>query len=378
VSGRRHGELATGPRLLVVAGEASGDLLASRVVARLDAASFGLGGPLLAAAGTELAADLRSMTSMGLGAPAARAPALARALSSLFRAVTRERPAAALLVGLSEVNARLAALLRRRFGGGVRVLWYAPPQIWAWRAGRAAAIARACDELSLVLPFEVEHWARAGGRATYVGHPALEDERPAPDATATAPFIALLPGSRPHEVRAHLRVLVQAAGRICSRTGLGATLVQAPSLDAGTGKWMAGLAKTAGIRVRVAPLGSALRGARCALAASGTATLECAALGVPPVIVYRTDPVTYAVARRLVRVPFIGLPNLVLGRPAFPELVQDACTVDAVVSAALDVLGSAAFHERACQDARAALEAGLDARRPSERVAKSLAGWLRP
>jgi lipid-A-disaccharide synthase len=141
---------------------------------------------------------------------------------------------------------------------------------------------------------------------------------------------------------------------------------------------MEAIARAAGVEVCATPLGSALRGARCALAASGTATLECATLGVPPIIVYRTDPVTYSVARRLVRVPFIGLPNLVLGRPAFPELVQDAFTVEAVVRAAHDVLRSAAFHARACHDARVALEAGLDGRAPSERVASTLAGWLRP
>jgi lipid-A-disaccharide synthase len=374
VTARPHGSFAGRPRLLVIAGEASGDLLASRVIARLDAPSFGLGGPLLAAAGTEVVADLRPIAAMGLGAPPARAPALARALSSLLGAVLRGRPTAALLVGLSEVNARLAALLRRR---GVRVLWYAPPQIWAWRAGRAAAIARSCDELALVLPFEVEAWSRAGARAMYVGHPALESEAAA-HVTAGSPFVALLPGSRPHEVRAHLPVFVEAAAHLRERTGIRAAIVQAPSLEAQTRQWMNGVAHAAGIDVLTAPLGRALPGARCALTASGTATLECAALGVPPVIVYRTDPVTYAVARLMVRVPFIGLPNLVLGRPAFPELVQGDFTVDSVVRAALDVLRSAAFHERACRDAREALQAGLDARLPSERVASTLAGWLRP
>jgi lipid-A-disaccharide synthase len=230
----------------------------------------------------------------------------------------------------------------------------------------------------LVLPFEVEPWARAGARATYVGHPALETGSLVAPGPASEPFIALLPGSRPQEVRAHLAVLVEAAKRLRSRVGLRARLVQAPSLDAGTARWMVGIARSAGIDVRAAPLGVALGGARCALAASGTATLECATLGVPPIIVYRTDPVTYAVARRLVRVPFIGLPNLVLGRPAFPELLQGGFTVDAVVGAALDVLHSATFHDRACHDARAALEAGLDHQQPSERVATILARWLRP
>jgi lipid-A-disaccharide synthase len=361
----------------VVAGEGSGDLLGARVVERLHVSAFGLGGPLLARAGVELTADFRGMTAMGIAPAARRSAATVRALAALARGVHRESPRAALLVGLSEVNARLAPLLKRR---GVRVLWYSPPQVWAWRPRRAGSIARACDHLSLLLPFELPLWTQNGASAEYVGHPALESLPPLPRPTAAldspAPTVVLLPGSRPHEVRAHLHVLLAAGRRLVERHRARALVVRAPALDEKTATYVVTHARAAGIDVTDAPLADAAARADVALVASGTATLECAVLGVPPVIVYRTDAVTFAVARRLVQTPFIGLPNLVLKRAAFPELVQAAFTPKNVVDAALDVLRTLPFHRAACAEARTALLAGLDGRPPSERVAATLSEWL--
>ena len=137
--------------LLVVAGEASGDALAAPVVERLGAPSFGLGGHALRSAGCDVLSDVPALSAMGLAA-VRRGPAILAAVAVMALAVRRRRPRAALLVGFSELNARLAPWLRAR---GVRVAWYAPPQVWAWRKRRARVIAAACDRLAVVLPFEL-------------------------------------------------------------------------------------------------------------------------------------------------------------------------------------------------------------------------------
>src|SRR5262249_7440141 len=153
--------------------EPSGDALAADVVARLGRPSFGLGGPRLARAGTDVLVDLRSFTSMGIAPVLLRAPRLLGASRALARAVRLHRPRAALLVEFSELNARLAPRLKHR---GARVLWYAPPQVWAWRPGRAPGIAADVDRLAVLLPFETEAWRKAGGTVDYVGHPAASPE----------------------------------------------------------------------------------------------------------------------------------------------------------------------------------------------------------
>jgi lipid-A-disaccharide synthase len=357
--------------LLVVAGEPSGDALAAQVVARLGVATFGLGGPRLSCAGTDIVADLRAFAAMGISAVALRAPRVVRAVAAVVLEAKRRRPTAALLVGFSEVNAWIAAWLKRR---GTRVLWYAPPQVWAWRPARAKAIAARCDALALLLPFEKESWACAGAAAEYVGHPATEcDFLPAPKAAPAT--IALLPGSRPHEVRAHLEPLLGAAERLAAH-GHSSRLVIAEALERGVAGWAAALARARGVEVTHSPCFDALRSASVAVVASGTATLECAAAGVPPVVVYRTDPLTFAVAAHSIRVAHIGLPNLVLGRRAFPELVQNAVTAAGVGEAVRDVLAGHGTHRESCREVRHALLAPLDARSPSERVASTLRSWV--
>lgn len=359
--------------LLVVAGEASGDAWAADVVRRLGARSFGFGGARLRAAGTELLGDLRDWSAMGLGSVLRRAPALARGAWSLWQGARARRPRAALLVGFSEWNSRLAPRLRQ---SGVHVLWYAPPQVWAWRPGRARRLGRAADRLAVVLPFEAPVWASAGAVVDYVGHPALEHPAPPPRDASGRSRLLLLPGSRRQEVRAHLLPLLS-AGAALRRSGdvTGCTLVLSPSLDPDTAAWALRHAERAGTPAGDS-LSSAAQQASSALVGSGTATLECALLGVPPVIVYRTDPLTYVAARQLVRVPHIGLPNLVLGRRAFPELVQHRLTADGASAAVRGVLAARAAHLESCAEVRERLQHGAPSCSAAESVAGMLAPWL--
>jgi lipid-A-disaccharide synthase len=322
------------PSVLVVAGEASGDRLAARIARSLQTHGvrcFGMGGAAAHEAGVELVADLRRSAAMGLTEVAARLPAVALAFARLVLAARDARPRAAVLVDYTEFNQRMGALLRRR---GVPVLWCVAPQVWAWRPRRMTAIARALDRLAVILPFEGPLWRAAGVDAHYIGHPAL-DVPTVDRATAQArlglgrsrPNVALLPGSRPHEVRRHtppmLATLSELAG---AGMRVDARLLVAASLDMATRRWLVARAGRAGVAtVDVdADSGAAacLSGFDAALAASGTATLECALAGAPPVVVYRMSPVTAAVARRLVRTPFVALPNILLGSAVYPELLD--------------------------------------------------------
>lgn len=370
--------------------------MAAPVVARLSTPSFGIGGCALRAVGTDLCADLTSVTAMGIGAVLMRSPAIGKALVEIARQVRRRRPRAALLVGYSEFNAHLGPWLRRR---GVRVLWYGAPQIWAWRPGRARAIAEACDRMAVILPFEQELWRTHGVDAHYVGHPVLErapaaraDVRERFGLTPYAEYVAVLPGSRPEEVEAHVQPMAAAVGRVRAERGaLDARLVLAPSLDGKTRDFATRVALEHGISVIETRALDVLPAFDVALAASGTVTLECAASGVPPVVVYRSGPITHFLAKRLVHVKEIALPNIVLGELVFPELLQERVSAEIIAEQCTRLLEHHAEFVEHCRAVRARLLSSLPEppatsrhsvvsaplpERPSERVARLLAPWL--
>lgn len=376
-------------RVLVVAGEPSGDRTLASVVARLAAhgpiEATGLGGDALAATGARLLAHVRDLAAMGLFEVVARAPAIASALARLLAHARRERPDVALLASWSSANARLGPRLRAL---GIPVVWIAPPEIWAWGAGRLRGLARCADRFVVTLPFEEPIWRGAGADARYLGHPTLElprrsraDARRPLGLRADATALAILPGSRPGEVRRLLGPMLEAAARVLqkARTGpIEARILLAPSLPANVARLVVEAAERAGLaRVDVAPERGAIEHLAAfdvALVASGTASLECAIADAPPVVAYAMHPLTLAIARRIVRTDRIALPNVVLARagepPAFDELVAarpDAASLaDALVRTLADPRARGA-----CARVRAELGRGLDGAPPfSERVAR--------
>ncbi len=320
--------------LLVVAGEASGDRAAAAVLANLHGVrAFGMGGAALAREGMELVADLRTSTAMGLSEVARRAYGIGVAYGKLRTAIARRRPNVALLVNYTEFNTRLAPLLWRE---GTRVLWYGAPQIWAWRASRAEPLRRSVDRLAVMLPFEEPLWRSLGVDAHYVGHPALEDRQGTKHRSAArerlglTPFawgIAILPGSRPHEVRRLLEPMLDGYEVVrCDRASVDARVLLAGSLDDHTRAWANALSQARGVEtVEVdarAGIAAALPAFDAALTASGTASLECVLAGVVPVVCYRVGLATEVGARVLLKTQWVALPNVLLGRGAFPELLQ--------------------------------------------------------
>lgn len=387
----------TTPELLVVAGEASGDRAGAAVVrslSRLGRGSvrvYGMGGGALANAGVELVADLRDATALGALEVARRAVGVASAYARVRAAIARRRPDAALLVNYTEFNTHLAAALWTR---GTRVVWYGAPQVWAWRRRRAVPLRAHLDRMAVMLPFEEPLWRGIGADAAYVGHPALEDRRGdgapsldqarlrARDAlgmTPRAPAVAIIPGSRPHEVRRLLPEMLTSFEPVRrDLASIDARLLLAPSLDAATHAWARAAAAAAQVDVALvdptAGLAPLLPAFDVALCASGTASLECALARVIPIICYRVGWATELGARALVSVPHVGLPNVLLGRGAFPELLQRDARASRMEDAVLRVLDERASYLAACDEVEAALD-GQTA--PSLRVAKMIEPWVK-
>jgi lipid-A-disaccharide synthase len=322
--------------VLLVAGEASGDMYGADLVTALRALVPGLevrgiGGARLRAAGMETLVDTAAVATMGLFEAWERLGAVVRAYRTMRRLVRGERPDLLILIDFAEFNLALAGVAHR---AGVPVLYYISPQVWAWRRRRIRKIARRVDRLAVVFPFEAPLYADSGARAEFVGHPLLDRVRPSRSREATCRrhgldpdkrLVALLPGSRSKEMRLILPVMADAAERLVRRGDVQCALALADTLSkADIAATMRGRALAA--TVVEADTYDLVHASEVALVASGTATLEIALLERPMVIVYRMTPLTFALARRLVSVPFIGMPNLIAGRTVVPELIQGDAT----------------------------------------------------
>jgi lipid-A-disaccharide synthase len=313
-------------RVLLVAGEASGDLHAANLLLalrRLDPSveAHGVGGERLRAAGLECIARSEELSVMGLAEVVRELPRLLALSRRVRRAAVALRPDVAVLVDSPDFNLPLARVLRH---AGIPVLVYISPQLWAWRAGRVRRIRRDVRRVLCILPFEVPFYERHGVAAEYVGHPLIDELAPVLEAPpAVDPeSIAILPGSRWHEVEALLPAMLGAGAALAAaRPSLRVRLIVAPGLSL---ERMRGLLGAHADAVELVTEDRHQRLASCAAAmvASGTATLECALLGVPMVVGYRLHPLTYQLARRLVKVPFVSLVNLTAGERVVPELVQ--------------------------------------------------------
>lgn len=338
------------PRVLIVAGEASGDLYGDLVMRAMAgsgrAVEFtGIGGPSMRSAGLRALGDAGVLGVTGFFEVLGSARAIWRAYREACRVLASSagRPDLALLIDYPDFNLRLA---RKARGAGVPVLYFVSPQVWAWRKGRVMQVAGTVDRMLVILPFEEEIYRRAGVPVEFVGHPLLDLVRPERTREQALrplgldpkrPVVALLPGSRGNELRAHLPAMLGAARLLRDEfRDLQFVVPVAPTLDLEEirGLVMAQFApRSAGGRDGNGP-GWAVVGehrydavAACdaAVVASGTATLETALLGVPMVIVYRMNALTYTLARLLSDVPHIGMPNLIAGDRVAPELVQAEC-----------------------------------------------------
>ncbi|MBZ4335387.1 lipid-A-disaccharide synthase [Corallococcus interemptor] len=331
------------PRILVVAGEASGDTHASELVAALqalrpDLTFFGMGGARLAARGVELIHDAREVSVMGITEVLPRIPRILRIMKDLAQAAEERRPDCAILVDIPDFNLRLAKKLKAL---GIPVAYYVSPMIWAWRRGRVRTIQRLVDRMLCILPFEEDFYREAGVPARYVGSPVLEQMPPSASAREfrqrlglpeDAPTLALLPGSRMSEIRRILPTLVGAAKQLVSeRPGLQVVVPVAPTIAK---EEILSRFEGSGVTpVLVDGRAPEVVGASdAAVVASGTAVLEAGLMERPLVVVYRVSLVTYWVGRLMLKVAFVSLINLLAGRRVVPELLQGEMTPENIAS----------------------------------------------
>ena len=364
------------PRLLVLAGVASGDLLAGSVVRALgdEWEVYGVGGrEVRAARGARLRYRSESLGVMGI---VEAIPAIPRALS-IARGVLREaeetRPDVALLVDMPDFNflvgPKLAAM-------GIPIVYLGAPQAWAWRPWRARQMARWIDVLACLYPFEPAWFGARGLNAEFVGHPrALEAARWRREGEGRD--IVLLPGSRRSELKRHLPLLRELIPVLAQRYPDRRLLLPvAPSLTRET--VLRGLgAEARWVEVVEQDALEVLSSAAVALVASGTAVTECVLMGVPCVVFYRVHPVSYAVARALIRVEHVAMANLLAGERLVAELLQHQAAPWRLLDAVDDIMRSPTRRE-ALRGRLGALAASLSAERGTgERVAQILAGYRR-
>jgi len=323
----------SGQRVMIVAGEASGDLHGGNLVREMHALfpelSFcGVGGKKMEAAGVRLSADVADMAVVGLTEVIGKLGAVLKVMRTLKAELKSDPPALLILIDYPDFNLPLAKTARKL---GIKVLYYISPQVWAWRKSRIGIIRRTVDKMVVILPFEEEFYREAGVDAVFVGHPLLDVVKihyPRSEALGRiglddeAVTIALLPGSRKSEVARLLPEMLEACRILTDMISpVQFVLPLAPTLPF---SFVQDIIQRFPVPVKVVEedLYDAIALADAAIVASGTATLETALLGVPMVVVYKISALSYAIGKRFIKVAYISLVNLIAGRAVVPELIQ--------------------------------------------------------
>jgi lipid-A-disaccharide synthase len=382
----------TAPLIYLVAGEPSGDLLGARLMAGLRALDpeltfAGVGGEAMREEGLANLFPQADLAVMGLAEVLPRIPRIARRLRETVADIVARRPAAIVTIDSWGFNRRLIDRLMRAGVTAPRVHCVAP-MVWAWKAKRVHELAGRVDLLLCLLPNEPPLFEAAGVRAIHIGHPVLESGADKGDGAAFRArhgippetiIVSVLPGSRRSEIARLLPPFGETLGRL-AQTHLGLRAVVptvetvASAVAEGVRDWPIPVTLVRGSRERY----DAFAASRAALAASGTVTLELAMSGVPMVVGYRMNPVTVFFAKRLIKIPFASMPNILAGREVVPELLQENCRPDLLAPALTRLLDDEA--------ARAAQKSGLDealvklgrgAEAPSRRAARAIIEMVR-
>lgn len=376
------------PRIALVAGEASGDLLGAGLIRalrdRFPTAQFeGVAGPRMQAAGCDVLFPSERLAVMGITEVVRHLPELLRIRRALVNSWSRNPPDVFVGIDAPDFNLGLALKLR---AAGVRTVHYVSPSVWAWRQYRVRKIARATDMMLTLLPFEATFYERHGVPVHFVGHP-LADEIPldvdkgeARRALGLAdgtPLLAVLPGSRRTEVDSLGEIFFGAADLLRRERSLHVFVPAAtPALRESIMQLARARAPQLECTVLEGRAREVLAAADAALIASGTATLEAALLHCPMVVAYRLSSLTYAIAKRLVKTPYVALPNLLAGKPLVRELIQERATPEALCAAVRECLAPGAGRTTMISAFR---EMHVSLRRDaSARAADAVAGVLRP
>ena len=336
-------------KILISAGEASGDIHAAAVTAalkKIDSAIevFGMGGDALRAAGGEVLFDIKDHGVMGFVEVIKKLPDLFKLRSDFARVMDERKPDCLVVVDYPGFNMKLAKVAHDK---GIPVVSYIAPSAWAWNKGRAKNVAKIVDKVACIFPFEYDVYKEAGAPVEFVGHPLLDIVKPAWERTEAEawvgkqpghPLVLLMPGSRLMEIEKMLPNLL--AGAKLLKKQLPEVQFAMPRAGTIPLELLQSKIKASGLDIKITEGHNydLFSVADLALATSGTVTLEAALCGLPSIIVYRTSALNAFIARRVINIPNIGLPNIVAGRQILPELLEEEFTPANVAKTAVELL----------------------------------------
>ncbi len=325
-----------GGTVLIVSGEASGDNYASMLVRELkrlrpNVRVLGVGGENLEKSGAELIEDYHRISVVGLTEVLSRLPAVLGLLKRIKKILSAREIGVVVLIDFPDFNFIVGRYARER---GIPVIYYIPPQLWAWREGRVRKLKEMTDEVVVPFPFEEDFYRERGLEVRYFGHPLMEilsssiEEFESGKRDEKCLTVGLFPGSRMSEIEKHLPLLLESVREISKKFDYVDFLMPVPSKEVRDsvlellGEWRG---EMQGVALDVVLKGpsDAFPSIDVAVASSGTVTLELALMGVPTVVIYKVSPVTYIIGKMLVKINNIALPNIVLGEEIFPELIQN-------------------------------------------------------
>jgi lipid-A-disaccharide synthase len=335
-------------RVLMIAGEASGDAHGAGVVKALKSRNpnidiFGIGGDNMQNAGMKVIYHIREMSFMGFAEVIKHLPLIRSVEKTLARLIELKKPDVVVLIDYPGFNLRFARTAKKH---GIKVIYYISPQVWAWKKGRVKKMKSLVDKMLVVFPFEVPIYESEQIPVEFVGHPLLEEMNEVMERkqfyqrlglSEEKQIIAVIPGSRRQEIKYLLSVMLRAAIDVAGREKQVVVAV-APNLN--EEEYRNAVPNNTSVKFIQHATHEVMKHAEFAFVTSGTATLETACFGTPMVVVYRTSPVTYWIARLVVRIKNIALVNIVAGKTIVPELIQSAVTVSRLVSEALNILSN--------------------------------------
>jgi lipid-A-disaccharide synthase len=336
--------------IIIVAGEVSGDMRAAELVNAIkilspDITFSGVGGDCMQRAGVVLFENITSLAVIGIAEVVKNLGRIKKVFDHTLKEINTQKPDAVILVDYPGFNLRLAKELKKR---NIKVIYYISPQVWAWRQGRIHTIKKIVNRMMVLFPFEKDLYTKFGMNVDYVGHPLVDeikvnnsskDVLKSVGLDSSKTTIGLMPGSRQKEVERHLPVMIQAATRLFKKDPrrqfllLKASTIQRKLLESH-------LPASLPIKIYEGNPYNAINAMDAVIVASGTATLEIALLNKPMVIIYKTSWPTYAIAKQVIKIPYIGLVNIVAGKQVAPELIQNNCNPLNIATSLEVVLGN--------------------------------------
>ena len=370
--------------VMIVTGESSGELYGSLLAKALkakrpDTRIIGIGGERMKAAGVEMVAGIAS--SFGISEVLAAYKAVKATFKKAVDAMDRFSPRIVVLIDYPDFNIRLAKAAKKK---GIKVLYYVSPQVWAWRKGRVKTIAEVSDRIAVILPFEEEIYKGTGVQCEFVGHPVLEEiESLKKDKSALKislgldserPVFALLPGSRPHELKSLLPVMLDVVKKFkaeFSSYNYQFVMPVAPNIDIEKYRDYIVSLQDEGVTIKKENAVNVLSVSELAVIASGTATLQSAFLGTPMVVIYKVSPLSYAIAKLIINVKYVSLINLISETEVVKELLQSEADTKNIMLELKKIMLDKGYREQMIDRFRIARNI-FSGRQPSIRVAEMI------